>query len=168
MYPVAAALPYALEEGLEIPIVYNSGGYDALETLELLEGIVDIYMPDMKYGNREAGKRYSGVPDYPKRCFEAVTEMHRQVGELVTDRNGVAVRGLIVRHLILPGGAADSEPIFRFLSELSTGTYINIMSQYRPEYRASGYREISRRPTLEEYDEAVALARSFGLSRLAR
>ena len=168
MYLAAAALPYAVEGGLRIPIVYNSGGYDSVETLELLDGIVDIYMPDMKYGNSEAGNRYSGVSDYPERCFEAVTEMHRQVGDLVTDGEGIAKRGLIVRHLVLPGDAADSEPIFRFLSGLSTGTYLNIMSQYRPEYRASGYREIARRPSLNEYDETIALARSFGLTRLAR
>jgi putative pyruvate formate lyase activating enzyme len=168
MYLIAEALPYAIEGGLRIPIVYNSGGYDSVETLEILDGIVDIYMPDMKYGNKEAGNRYSGVSDYPERCFEAVAEMHRQVGDLTTDRKGVAVRGLIVRHLVLPGDASDSEPIFRFLSGLSTGTYLNIMNQYRPEYQASGFREISRRPTLDEYDRTVELARSFGLNRLAR
>lgn len=160
------ALETACMRGLEIPIVYNTGGYDSVEILRLLDGIVDIYMPDMKYSDPAVGGELSLVPDYPELNRSAVKEMHRQVGDLVMDDDGVARRGLLVRHLVLPNGAAGTEKIVRFLAdEISRDTYINIMVQYRPQYRASEHPVIDRRPTSAEYMEAVKSAREAGLRR---
>ncbi|MCX8206424.1 MAG: radical SAM protein [Methanothrix sp.] len=161
---ILEALVIAREMGLSIPLVYNSGGYDSVETLRLLDGIVDIYMPDAKYGSDEMAIRYSNAPGYVEVMKAAIREMHRQVGDLVIE-NGIAVRGLLVRHLVLPNNLAGTEEVVRFISELSRNTYINIMDQYRPEYRADRYNELSRRITLSEYREALRLARSAGLSR---
>ncbi len=160
------ALALALEGGLRIPIVYNTGGYDAPQALALMEGLVDIYMPDMKYADAEVGLRLSGVRDYPAANQAAVREMHRQVGDLVVDAQGLATRGLLVRHLVLPEGLAGTAEIARFLAEeISPDTYINVMAQYRPAYRAAQEPALRRRVTAAEVAEAVRAARAAGLHR---
>ncbi len=164
---ILAALPLAVQEGLCLPLVYNTGGYDSLETLQLLDGIVDIYMPDMKYANGGYAKKYSRVQDYPQVNRAAVQEMHRQVGDLQLDKNGLATRGLLVRHLVLPNHLAGTRQIVRFLAgEISKNTYLNLMAQYRPAYNASRYPELNRRITQREYDEAVQMAQEVGLTNL--
>jgi putative pyruvate formate lyase activating enzyme len=164
---IVAALLIAAEGGLSVPLVYNTGGYDALDTLRLLDGIVDIYMPDMKYADAAAGERFSRAPNYPEVNRAAVREMHRQVGDLMLDDHGVALRGLLVRHLVLPGRMAGTGAIVRFLAdEISTNTYINIMDQYRPCYNAADMPPLNRRVTPAEYREAVRLAQEAGLHRL--
>ncbi len=161
------ALKIACMRGLEVPIVYNTGGYDSIETLRLLDGVVDIYMPDMKYSDPEVARKLSLVEDYPMLNQEAVKEMHRQVGDLEIDDRGVACRGLLVRHLVLPNGLAGTGEISRFLAEeISKDTYINIMAQYRPEYHADRFPEISRDISDIEYYEAVRIASDLGLSLL--
>jgi putative pyruvate formate lyase activating enzyme len=162
-----AALPKAIDKGLTLPLVYNSSGYDALETLKLLEGVVDIYMPDFKFWSRESGKLYAKAPDYAEVARTAIVEMHRQVGDLVMDEEGVAVKGLLVRHLVMPGGLEETRGIVRFLArEISVDTYINVMDQYRPCGKASKYPPIDRRLSNDEYLEAIKLARDEGLHRL--
>ncbi len=162
---IVEAVGIAREEGLEIPLVWNCGGYEAVEALELLAGVVDIYMPDFKYGDNAAAAKFSNAPDYFQRAREALSVMHRQVGDLVV-RNGIAVRGLIVRHLVLPQGLAGTEKVLRFLrEEISPDTYVNIMAQYYPTHRAWEYPELSRRITSGEYREALALAQALGLRR---
>jgi putative pyruvate formate lyase activating enzyme len=161
---ILEALVVAKEQGLTIPLVYNSGGYDSVETLQILEGIFDIYMPDIKYGFDEMGLLYSHAPDYTKHAKSAMLEMHRQVGDLVMDENGVAVRGLLVRHLVLPDGAAGTAEVVRFLSqEVSKNTYLNVMAQYHPEHKACEYPELNRRITVKEYKDAIQLAVDAGL-----
>lgn len=160
------ALLVAAEAGLRLPLVYNTGGYDSLETLALLDGIVDIYMPDMKYADAAVGLELSGVPDYPEVNRAAVKEMHRQVGDLVLDERGVATRGLLLRHLVLPNGLAGTAETMRFIAEeVSADTYVNIMDQYRPCYRACNLPPIDRRITRQEYAQATGLAREAELSR---
>ena len=156
----------AVAGGLRLPIVYNCGGYESLEALRLLNGIVDIYMPDFKYADAEVAERCSGVPAYPAVAEAATREMHRQVGDLALDRRGVAVRGLLVRHLVLPNGLAGTERVMRVLAGLSTDTYVNVMAQYRPCYCAHEHPRLARRPTRDEYAEALRLAREAGLRRL--
>ncbi len=151
----------AAEKGLTIPIVYNCGGYEAVETIRLLEGIIDIYMPDIKYGNNANAKKYSNAPDYFDVCKRAVKEMHRQVGDLRIE-NGIAVRGLIIRHLILPNNIAGSEEVLKFIADLSRDSYVNLMPQYRPMYHAMEYPELSRSLTLEEYRSVKKIARKLG------
>jgi putative pyruvate formate lyase activating enzyme len=130
---VLEALPYAIDKGLRVPLVYNSSGYDRAETLSLLEGVFDIYMPDFKFWDKRWSERYCQAPDYGEVAARAIVEMHRQVGDLVTDDEGIAVRGLLVRHLVMPNGVAGSEQVFKFLAgEVSTDTYVNVMDQYRP------------------------------------
>lgn len=164
---ILAAVKLAAEEGLKIPLVYNTGGYDSLETIRLLEGIVDIYMPDMKYGEGEVAAEFSQAYDYPAVNFAAVKEMYRQVGELVVDERGVAVGGLLVRHLVLPGGLAGTGKVLSFIAEeISKDTYVNIMAQYRPCYQAVGHPDLGRRITAREYREALALAAELGLTRV--
>jgi putative pyruvate formate lyase activating enzyme len=163
------ALLLAAKAGLQIPLVYNSGGYDALETLALLDGIVDIYMPDMKYADPDVGQRLSGIPDYPAVNQQAVKEMHRQVGDLVLDERGIARRGLLIRHLVLPNGLAGTADIVQFLAqEISTDTYLNLMDQYRPCHQAAKYPELNRRISPREYREALALTQEANLNRLDR
>lgn len=165
---ILEALEKACRKGFSLPIVYNTGGYDSLRTLELLDGIVDIYMPDMKYNDPAVGERLSHVRNYPDINFEAVREMHRQVGDLVIDENGLAVSGLIVRHLILPNDLAGTRSIMEFLSnEISKDTYVNIMDQYRPEYRAMECSGMGRMISRYEYAEAVKIAEGSGLHRFA-
>ncbi len=164
---ILTALAIAAEAGLHLPLVYNSGGYDSPEALALLDGVVDIYMPDMKYADSGLARRYSKVRDYAAVNRAAVREMHRQVGDLVLDQNGIARRGLLVRHLILPGGLAGTTEVVRFLAEeISCRTYLNLMSQYRPCYRAGERAELDRRPSLVEFRQAHDLARQFGIERL--
>lgn len=163
---ILEALLIAAREGLYLPLVYNTGGYDCLDTLALLDGVVDIYMPDMKYADAGIAERYSGIRDYPAINQAAVREMHRQVGDLLLDERGVAVRGLLVRHLVLPEGLAGTREVVRFLARLSPDTYLNVMDQYRPCYKAYSLPPLDRRITREEYAAAVRLARSAGLHRL--
>jgi putative pyruvate formate lyase activating enzyme len=166
---ILAALPLAVEDGLRLPLVYNSGGYDSIEALRLLDGVVDIYMPDMKYGDPETARKYSRIRDYVEVNQAAVREMHRQVGDLRLDRRGIAERGLLVRHLVLPDGIAGTESAMRFLAqEISPHTYVNIMDQYRPAYRASEYPELNRAITSDECKAAIEQARRAGLYRIDR
>ena len=167
--PILAAVLIAAEAGLWLPLVYNTGGYDSLEALRLLDGVIDIYMPDMKYADEEIAYRYSRVRNYPAVNQAAVKEMHRQVGDLVLDERGIALRGLLVRHLVLPRGLAGTPEIARFLAEeISPDTYINIMDQYRPCYRARQYPPLDRPITPREYEEAMEAARRAGLHRFDR
>ncbi len=164
---IVQALNIAAQRGLNIPIVYNSGGYDSVQTLKSLDGIVDIYMPDMKYSEPEISERLSGVSDYPSVNQIAVKEMFRQVGDLVISTRGIAERGLLVRHLVLPGGLAGSKTILKFIAkEISQNTYLNIMDQYRPAYLVGRHSEINRRITSDEYQAVVKEALRLGLKRL--
>jgi putative pyruvate formate lyase activating enzyme len=164
--PILDAVLIAAEEGLHLPLVWNTGGYDSLTTLKLLDGVVDIYMPDMKYADADAALKYSKVKRYPEVNQRAVKEMHRQVGDLVMDEKGVAERGLLIRHLVLPEGSAGTAEVARFLvEEVSYNTYINVMDQYRPCYRAMDMPPLDRRITREEFEEAMAQAREAGLRR---
>jgi len=164
---ILAAVRIASERGLRLPLVYNSGGYDSPEALALLDSVIDIYMPDMKYGDSAAAHRYSHVRDYVEVNRAAVKEMHRQVGDLVLDGSGVARGGLLVRHLVLPGDLANTESVLAFLArEISRDTYVNIMDQYHPCYRAREYPELARRISPSEYRDALELASRQGLRRL--
>ncbi len=163
---ILEALVLARDDGLSVPLVYNSGGYDRAETIRLLNGIFDIYMPDAKYGRDEIAQKYSKAPNYTHYMKTALKEMHNQVGDLQIDEEGIAARGLLVRHLVLPDGLADTAEIVRFLSvEISKSTYLNVMAQYRPEYGACNYTELDRRITMTEYRDAVRLAADAGLTR---
>jgi putative pyruvate formate lyase activating enzyme len=165
---ILEAVAVAAQAGLRIPLVYNTGGYDSLEALALLDGVVDIYMPDLKYGSSEVARRFSHAPDYLEVNRRAVREMHRQVGDLVTDEWGLAVRGLLVRHLVLPGDLAGTEDVLDFVAtELSPDTYLSLMTQYRPCYRAAELPPLDRRPTGEELQRAVEIADRLGLRRRA-
>jgi putative pyruvate formate lyase activating enzyme len=164
---ILEGLLLAAQRGLHLPLVYNTSSYDDLETLQLLDGIVDIYLPDFKYADAQAGLKYSKVPSYPEIAKVAIKEMHRQTGDLVIDERGLAVRGLLLRHLVLPGGVAGTAEIMRFLAnEISTNTYVNIMDQYRPCWKSSNYPPLDRGITKEEFDEAVEVAKAAGLHRL--
>ena len=161
---ILAGVLIAAEAGLRIPLVYNTGGYDSIETLRLLDGVFDIYMPDMKYSDEATAYRLSRVRDYPVTNRRAVAEMFRQVGDLQLDGQGIAYRGLLVRHLVLPARLAGTAEIVRFLAEdVSKGTYINVMGQYRPCYKAHKLPALNRRTTHSEYAEAVLLSRAAGL-----
>ena len=160
------ALHIAIGKGLRVPLVWNCGGYESCGVLRLLDGIVDIYMPDIKYGDDRLGEKYSGVPDYFTVAKEAVREMHRQVGELKLDSKGIAYRGLLIRHLVLPNGISGSAEVLRFIAEeISSDSYVNVMPQYRPAGMASQYKELDRHPTSAEFNRAVAIARGLGLVR---
>ena len=164
---IIAALPKAIEKGLTVPLVYNSSGYDSVQTLQLLEGVFDIYMPDFKFWISESGTRFAKAPDYPEVAQKAILEMHRQVGDLVLDDEGVATKGLLVRHLVMPGGLDETREIFRFLArEVSVETYINVMDQYRPCGKAHQFPPIDRRLRNEEFQMALTLAAEAGLHRL--
>jgi putative pyruvate formate lyase activating enzyme len=171
---VLEAVAAAIAGGLRVPIVYNTSGYDSVESVKLLDGIVDIYMPDFKFWKRETAKSLAKAPDYPERAREAILEMHRQVGPLKFGPNGLARRGLLVRHLVMPGQSDESSAVFRWLAEeLSPDTYVNIMGQYRPEYEVGQvapngdekFHEIDRRPTKDEMTCAQRGARDAGLWR---
>jgi putative pyruvate formate lyase activating enzyme len=164
---LADAVDQARRRGLDVPVVYNTGGYDSVEMLAELDGLVDIYMPDMKFSDPNSGRRYIGVTDYPERNREAVREMHRQVGSLQVDGRGVARRGLMVRHLVMPDGVAEARSIIDFLvQDIGTDTYLNIMGQYRPSYRAREFREIARSPRRNEMDAVLFHARDQGMTRI--
>ena len=163
---IVDALTLAVEKGLELSIVYNCGGYESVETLKLLEDIVDIYMPDIKYSIDENALKYSGVENYWEIVKLAVKEMHRQVGDLKISKRGFAQRGLIVRHLALPNDEAGSKAVIDFIAEeISTETYLNIMDQYRPTYHAYKYPKLNRQISASEYKEVVDYALSKGISR---
>lgn len=163
---IAAAIELARKKGLNLPIVYNTGGYDSVETLKLLDGLIDIYMPDMKYSDAEAAKELSNAEDYPQVNQAAVKEMHRQVGDLEVEK-GLATRGLLVRHLVLPNGLAGSFEIIGFLAEqVSPKTVINVMDQYRPCYKADTVSKINRYPTVEEIREVRRYAIEKGFNVL--
>jgi putative pyruvate formate lyase activating enzyme len=164
---ILEALFPAIEAGLRIPLVYNSSGYDRKETLELLDGIVDIYMPDFKFWDGKWAERFCAAPDYPGVAREAIREMHRQAGDLVINEEGVATRGLLVRHLVMPHGVAGTEEIVAFLAkEISPHTYTNIMDQYRPCGTADKDTLINRRLSSREFQDALDAAKIAGLTRL--
>jgi len=158
----------ALKKGLRLPLFYNTCGYERVEMLKILEGVVDIYKPDFKYMDPEKAAKYSaGASDYPEVTKKAVLEMHRQVGELKSDKNGIAFRGLLIRHLVMPNRVADTEKFVAWVAEnLTRSTYVNIMAQYRVEYRAYEYPEIARGITAGEFLEAIDWARKAGLTNL--
>ncbi len=161
------ALLIAAKKGLRLPLVYNTGGYDAINTLELLDGIIDIYMPDMKYTDAEIAKKYSLIPDYPYHNQKAIKEMHRQVGDLELDNNDIAMRGLLVRHLVLPHNISGTKQVMAYLvRDISTNTYVNIMDQYYPEYHARQFAELFRRLTVDEFQAAVNMAIDCGFERV--
>jgi len=164
---IIEALVLAIEQGLEVPLVYNSGGYDNKETLQLLDGIFDIYMPDFKFWDGKWAERFCNAPDYREIAIDAIREMHRQVGDLLMDNEGIAVKGLLVRHLVMPRQVAGTGKIMEFLAkEISPHTYINVMDQYRPCGSADQDEFINRRLTSQEYRNAVDAAIKAGLTRL--
>ena len=164
---ILEALEVAVELGLHLPLVYNSGGYDSIETLRILEGVIDIYMPDMKYSDKETAEELSGIENYPQVNKAAVKEMHRQVGDLQIDEDGIAERGLLIRHLVLPHGLAGTKEVVNFIAdEISPNTYVNIMAQYHPCYKAFQIPSLAQRISPVEFQEAVELAHRAGLSRL--
>ena len=164
---ILRALLIAAGQGLAVPIVYNCGGYESLEAIKLLDGIIDIYMPDFKYADPEMSLKYSKAKDYPAVAKAVIKEMHRQVGDLVMDESGIAQRGLLLRHLVLPEGIAGTREVVRFIAEeLSKNTYVNIMDQYHPCYKAFDHPPLDRRITRKEFAEAINLAREAGLTRL--
>ena len=164
---ILEAVLLAAQAGLRLPLVYNTGGYDSICSLKLLDGVIDIYMPDMKYASQRIARHYSKIPHYPEVNQAAVLEMHRQVGDLQIDQDGLARRGLLVRHLVLPNNLAGTEEIVRFLAEqVSPDTYLNLMDQYRPAYNARLFPKLNRRVKSEEYQAAVQMAHAAGLQRL--
>ena len=167
MPPILSAVEIACAQGLSIPLVYNSGGYDRVDTLKLLEGVFDIYMPDFKFWDSGIAEMTCNAPDYPETARRATREMYRQVGDLVIDERGIAQKGLLVRHLVLPEGKAGTREIMRFISrEISTDTYVNIMSQYRPCGNVEGIEPLQRSVSRREFMDALAAARTEGITRL--
>ncbi len=166
---IIEALPLAIERGLRLPIVYNTSAYDSMESLELMDGIVDIYMPDFKYWDSEMARKYSRAPNYPEVARRTIKEMFRQVGDLVMDEHGLARRGLLIRHLVMPGDIAGTREVTRWIArELSPTTYVNVMAQYYPAGKVSRseYAEINRRVLPSEHEWALDEARRAGLDRL--
>lgn len=161
---IMAALVIARDGGLNVPLVYNCSGYESVEVLRLLDGIIDIYMPDFKYGDNAAARKYSNAPDYVETARAAHKEMYRQVGDLVIE-NGIAKSGLLIRHLVMPDGLASSRKVFDFIAkELSPDTCVNIMAQYYPVHKAHEYPEINRFPEMKEYTDALRAAKDAGLN----
>lgn len=163
---ILAALVLACERGLNIPLVYNSSGYDSVETLRLLEDVVDIYMPDFKFIDPHSAKKFCAAADYPEIARQAISEMFRQVGDLELDGQGLAVRGLLVRHLVMPGGLGEAGEIFGFLAGLSPAMYVNVMDQYHPCYHAADYPPLDKPLAPEDFERARQAARANGLYRL--
>lgn len=162
---ILKALVIAIRKGLNVPIVYNTGGYDSPWVIEKLDGLIDVYMPDIKFFDVEASSKYLKAPDYPDVVKRVVKIMHRQVGSLVIDK-GIAKRGLLIRHLVMPSYVEDSKRILEFIAhEISKDTFVNIMFQYFPHFKAKDFPEIARRPTYREYSEVVSYAKRLGLSR---
>lgn len=164
--PIADALKSAKRQGLKLPVVYNTGGYDSIELLRELDGLIDIYLPDFKYWDNDNAVKYSRAENYPEVARQGITEMFRQVGNVALDEEGVAKKGLLVRHLVLPNGLADSAKILGFLAALSTELWISLMAQYNPRHRAKEHPELSRPLRPEEYRQAVAAAESLGLNNV--
>ncbi|MDP2940751.1 MAG: radical SAM protein [Candidatus Omnitrophota bacterium] len=165
MPQILQALKLAIKKGLNLPLCYNTGGYELTEIIQLLEGIVDIYLPDMRYGDAEIAEKFSSAPDYPEYNQKAIKEMYRQVGTARINAEGIIERGLIIRHLVLPNRQSGTEKIMRFIAEeVSRDTYISLMSQYLPLYQASKFKEISRRLKQGEYAEAKEIMEKNGLS----
>jgi putative pyruvate formate lyase activating enzyme len=159
------ALRISVEKGLDIPIVYNTSGYDLPDTIKLLNGIVDIYLPDMRYSDKKNAKIYSDAADYPEYNRACIKQMHEQVGDLMLDKNGIAVKGLIIRLLVLPGDISGTADSLRFIKEeVSPNSYLSIMSQYYPTYKAHDFKELSRGTTAEEYSNIVDEAGRLGLN----
>jgi putative pyruvate formate lyase activating enzyme len=164
---ILSAVERACARGLTIPLVYNSGGYDRVETLQLLDGVFDIYMPDFKFWDSGIAEIACNASDYPEVAGRSIREMYRQVGDLVLDEKGVAQRGLLVRHLVLPDGRAGTREIMRFISqEISTATYVNIMSQYRPCGNLAGIKWLKRSVSRSEFADALSVAKAEGITRL--
>lgn len=164
MPQILKALQAAIIKGLNIPLVYNTGGYELVEMIKLLEGIIDIYLPDMRYGEAQTAAKYSSAPDYPRYNQESVKEMHRQVGVAKINKNGIIERGLIIRHLVLPENISGTEKIMKFIAqEISPDTYISLMSQYQPYHKAAQFKELSRRISYQEYEEARSTMEKYGL-----
>ncbi len=164
---ILEALVIAVDRGLDIPLVYNSGGYDKQETLAILDGIFDIYMPDFKFWDGKWSERYCHAPDYRERAMAAIHEMHRQTGDLILDDNGIAVKGLLIRHLVMPNNVAGTADIMDFIAkEISENSYVNVMDQYRPCGNAVGDEFINRRLNANEFKDAMDKAREAGLARL--
>lgn len=163
---ILKSLKIAVEEGLKIPLVYNTNAYDNLPSLKLLKGVIDIYMPDAKYADNKIAQKYSLVPNYFEVMKKALKEMHRQVGDLVIDKEGLARKGLLIRHLVLPNNLAGSKKIFEFIAqEISPNSFVNIMDQYHPAYKALLDPLLARSITNEEFQKAVQIARKVGLKR---
>ncbi len=163
---IVDALIFARERGLEIPLVYNCGGYESVNTLKLLDKIIDIYMPDIKYSSNENALKYSGISNYWDIVQSAIKEMHRQVDDLKITTSGIAKRGLLIRHLVLPNDVAGSKKVLEFIAkEISINSYVNIMDQYRPVYLANQFPEINRHITSKEYFEVINYAKEIGLHR---
>lgn len=163
---IVDALIIARERGLEIPLVYNCGGYESVETLKLLDKIIDIYMPDIKYSSNENALKYSGASDYWDVVKKAIKEMHRQVGDFVISSSGIAKRGLLIRHLVLPNDISGSKKVLEFIAnEISKNSYVNIMDQYRPAYLANKFPELNRSIYEREFYEVISFARQIGLYR---
>ena len=168
---ILEALLLAVEHGLRLPLVYNTSAYDSFDSLGLMDGIVDIYMPDFKFWDPERARCYAKAPDYPETARSAIKEMHRQVGPLVIDEQGIALRGVLLRHLVMPGGVAGTREITNWIGrELGSETYVNLMAQYRPSGRVSdtAYPEINRCISPSELEQAIEAFHSAGLTRLDR
>lgn len=166
---ILSALVIAAENGLEIPLVFNSSGYDSVDTLKILDGVIDIYMPDFKFWDPSIAEKTCRAPDYPEVARQAMVEMHRQVGDLIIDTDGLASSGLLVRHLVLPQGLASTRQVMTFIAEqVSENTYVNIMNQYRPCGRAAEVEAMDRLATGKEVIDAVTEARAAGIARLDR
>ncbi len=164
---ILSALDIAVRKGLNIPLVYNSGGYDSVETLKILEGVFDIYMPDFKFWDPEISEKTCNAPDYPEIARLALIEMHRQVGDLILDQNGIAQKGLLVRHLVLPENLAGTRDIMKFIADrISKNSYVNIMAQYRPCGNVSPVKELCRHLDANEFQEALRMAQEEGITRL--
>jgi putative pyruvate formate lyase activating enzyme len=165
---IVKTLSVARDRGLTVPIVYNCGGYESIKAIRLLDGIVDIYMPDIKFLDPGLSMKYCRAEDYPEVVREVIREMYRQVGDLVVDERGIAKRGLLIRHLLMPGCLDDAKNILRFIKdEISADAYVNIMAQYHPCYRAGEFNELSAGISPGEYREALSFAGSIGLTRAA-
>ncbi len=166
---ILEALPLAIEGGLRLPLVYNTSAYDSLHSIALMDGVVDVYMPDFKFWDAEMARQYSKAPDYPDAARRVIKEMHRQVGDLVLDENGLALRGVILRHLVTPGGICGTQEIMDWVArELGPNTYVNVMAQYYPAGKVSAtqYVQINRRISGDEFEAALDAARAAGLQRL--
>jgi putative pyruvate formate lyase activating enzyme len=163
---IIAALPRAIEMGLNIPLVYNCGGYESLEVIKILSGIIDIYMPDCKFSDGAVAGKYAQAPDYPQVVREVLKEMHRQVGDLQINVRGIAEKGLLIRHLVIPNGLAGTKELMDFIAgEISPHSYVNVMEQYHPEYQAYQFPEIARRVSLDEFLDARRMTSKAGLYR---